>query len=182
MKKVIILSLVALFAISFNADAQNCNQGKKLAQKTWQKFNKPWKVNINPIAYATGVKAIKTGWNAIAANSGAAIGPRFLDTDGSKQTGSVSGQTKRTFVTPPSFNKKMTITINKYQGKAETGVIICSHDEQGRTKTLREYTFKKDKNGKVKKFELNNVKGKIISVAIRNRSVANKFKYRVTAK
>jgi len=182
MKKLIVLFSIVCFAFSFQANAQKCNQGTKLAKATWKAWGKPYKMNISLIPFKNEVRLLKNSWNTIASNGGATIGPRFLDTDGSKEQGSIAGQTKRTFVTPPSFNNKMTITINKYDGKAQTGVIICSHGQNGITKTLKEYTFPKDKNGKVKIFTLTGVKGKIISVAMRNKSVANKFKYRIKAK
>lgn len=37
MKKLIVLMGIALFSLTFQAEAQNCNQGEKLAEKTWEK-------------------------------------------------------------------------------------------------------------------------------------------------
>lgn len=181
MKKSIIVCALAFLAFTIHAEAQNCNQGEKLAEKTWEKWG-PWKPNISLIPFKSQVTKIKNVWNWIAQNGGATVGPRFLEVDGGNETGSVAGQTKRTFVTPPSFNNTMTITINKYDGKAETGVVICSHGRDGISTQLKTYTFPNNKNGAVKKFTLTGVKGKIISVAMRNKSVANKFKYRINAK
>jgi hypothetical protein len=181
MKKVITIITIALFAFSFQAEAQNCNQGKKLAEKTWEKWG-PWKPNIQLIPFKAEVQKIKNVWNWIAANGGATIGPRFLELDGGNETGSITGQTKSTFVTPPSFYNKVELTINKYDGKAKTGVVICVQGRNGVTTQKATYEFPNDKNGKVKKFTLNNVKGKIIIVAMKNKSVGNKFKYRINAK
>jgi len=181
MKKSILVCALVMVVISFNANAQNCNQGKKLAEKTWEQFG-PWKPNFTLIPFKNKVQKVKRAWNWISSNSGANIGPRFLETDGGNESGSITGQTKRTFVTPPSFNNTMKITINKYDGRAQTGVVICSHGRDGITKTLKTYTFPNDRNGKTKVFTLTGVKGKIVSVAMRNKSVGNRFKYRINAK
>ncbi|MAU15991.1 MAG: hypothetical protein CMH46_10695 [Muricauda sp.] len=181
MKRTIIFCAIAFLACTIDVDAQNCNQGKKLAEKTWEKWG-PWKPNITLIPFKNEVKKIKGYWNWIANNGGATIGPRFLEVDGGNENGNIAGQTKRTFVTPPSFNNTMTITINKYGGRAETGVVICSHGRNGVTRQLKSYTFPNSRNGSVKKFTLSGVKGKIISVAMKNRSIGNKFKYKINAK
>ena len=180
MKKILfVLTFIVALSIT-NVTAQNCNQGEKLAEKTWEKWG-TWKPNISLIPFNNTLKRVKKAWNWIASNGGATIGPRFLELDGGNKQGSISGQTKRTFVTPPSFEDTITITVNKYDGRAETGLVICSHGRDGVSRQLKSYTFENSKNGKVKTFTLNNVRGKIISVAMRNRSVGNKFKYRINA-
>ncbi len=181
MKKLILLTGIILFTFSFQGISQNCNQGEKLAKKTWQKWG-PWKPNISLIPFKNKVTKIKNVWNWIASNGGANIGPRLLELDGGNEQGSITGQTKRTFVTPPSFDNKVEITINKYDGKAKTGVVICVQGRDGVTRQRASYEFPNNKNGKVKKFVLNNVKGKIIIIAMKNKSVGNKFKYRINGK
>ena len=76
----------------------------------------------------------------------------------------------------------MEITINKYSGRAKTGVVICAMGQDGVLTQLRDYEFPNDRNGKVKTFTVNNVKGKIIIVTMKNLSVGNKFQYRINAK
>lgn len=181
MKKLTILLFITALAFGFNADAQNCNQGEKLAKDTWAEWG-PWKPNISLNPWKNKVQRIKNVWNAIASNGSATIGPRFLELDGGNETGTILGQTKRTFVTPPSFDNKVEVTINKYDGKAKTGVVICVQGRDGVTTQRATYEFPNSRNGKVKKFVLNNVKGKIIIVALKNKSVGNKFKYRINAK
>ncbi len=181
MKKLVCILSIFCLLVSSNLAAQNCNQGKKLAEKTWEQWG-PWKPNISLTPFKGSVKKIKRAWNAIASNGGATIGPRFLEMDGGNEQGTVQGQTKRTFTTPPSFEDEITITINKYDGKARTGVVICAHGRDGVTRQLKSYEFPNDRNGKVKTFKLTGVRGKIISVAMSNKSVGNKFKYRINAK
>tara|TARA_R110000850_G_scaffold30630_2_gene84177 strand:- start:27251 stop:27796 length:546 start_codon:yes stop_codon:yes gene_type:complete len=181
MKRIITMIVIALFTFNFQAEAQNCNQGKKLAEKTWEKFG-PWKPNFTIVPFKNKVKKVKNSWNWIVNNSGSTIGPRLLEVDGGNETGTIVGQTSSTFVTPPSFENRMEITINKYSGRAKTGVVICAMGQDGVLTQLRDYEFPNDRNGKVKTFTVNNVKGKIIIVAMKNLSVGNKFQYRINAK
>ncbi len=186
MKKLMLFIAVAFFTFSYQIEAQNCNQGVRLARKTWQKWtqNKPPSFLVPGIYYAFkhDLSLLKNQWDWIAQNGGLKVGPRMLSLDEGIQTGSITGQTKRTFVTAPSFYNQVKITVNKYQGKAETGVIICVQGKDGITTQKAQYTFPKGKNGKIKNFTLNNVRGKVIIVAMKNKSVGNKFKYRIEGK
>jgi hypothetical protein len=181
MKKLILLTAIALFAFSYQVEAQNCNHGKKLAENMWVKWG-PWRPNISLIPFGNEVNALKNAWNWISSNGIATVGPRFLEIDNGNKQGTILGQTKRTFVTPPSFNNTVEITINKYDGRAETGVIICVQGKDGITRQKANYTFQNSRNGKVRKFTLEHVKGRIIIIAMKNKSIANKFKYRIKAK
>jgi len=181
MKKIIVLIGIVVFSFSFTANAQNCNQGKKLAEKTWEKFG-PWKPHFTLNGFKAASRIIKNHWNWIVNNSPATIGPRLLEINEGNVNGNILGKTKSTFVTPPSFNNRVVITINKYQGRAETALVICTHARNGMTQEIQRYTFPNDRDAKTKHFVLTGVKGKIISVSIKNRSVANKFKFRIKAK
>lgn len=192
MRKLLIIPLASLlfvfFASSFGTHTTHslpilptCNQGMKIAQKTWQKWG-PWKPNIQLNPFKSSVNTLRNHWNWIANNSETKSGPRRLEINGSNSSGTIMGQTKSTFVTPPSFKNKVTITINKYDGKASTGATICTHTQTGVMKTVQTYTFTKGKNAKVKTFVVTNARGKIISVAMKNNSVESKFKFRIKAK
>lgn len=100
MKKLILAFTLCALAFSTHLQAQNCNQGANLAQDMWEAWG-PWQPNISLIPFKNEVNQIKSAWNAIAGNSSATIGPRFLELDGGNEEGTILGQTKRTFVTPP---------------------------------------------------------------------------------
>lgn len=181
MKKTVVFAIILLSSISFNVNAQSCSNGERMAERTWEKFG-PWQPNISLIPFKNKVQKVKRAWNYIAGNRSSTIGPRYLEVDGGNESGSITGQTQSTFVTPPSFNNTMKITINKYDGRAETKVVICSHGRDGVNQTLKTFTFPNDKNGINKTFTLTGVKGKVVTVAMKNKSVGNRFKYRINAK
>ncbi len=192
MKKALLISFASLLLIFFTSSFElntvsssstipSCNQGKKIAQKTWEKWG-PWKSNLQLDPFNAQVKKLRNNWNWIVKNSGTAVGPRRLEIDGKHESGTIMDQTKSTFVTPPSFSNKVTITINKFDGKAATGVAICTHARSGAMKTVTSYEFHSSTDAKVKTFVINNARGKIITVALKNNSVGNTFKYRIKAK
>ncbi len=182
MKK-LVLACAILFTFWGGLQAQNtpnCSQGEKLAENTWEKWG-PWKPNISLVPFKNGITQIKQHWNWIASNGTGTIGPRRLDIGEGNEQGNILGQTKSTFVTSPSFNDNVEITINKYDGRAETGVTICTHSQSGVTATVSSYVFPNGNNGQTKKFTIANAKGKIISIAMKNNSAGNQFKYRIKA-
>ncbi|MBK7428430.1 MAG: hypothetical protein IPI60_16145 [Saprospiraceae bacterium] len=154
--------------------------GEKVAQNTWEKWG-PWKPNISLVPFQNEARTLRQYWNWISSNGVGTVGPRRLEVGEGNQEGTILGQTQRTFVTPPSFNNQVEITINKYDGKAETSVVICTHEANGNMQNETSYTFPNENTARTKKFTVNNAKGKIIIVAMRNKSVGNKFEYRVKA-
>lgn len=180
MKIIKVLTAVIILAFTANLTAQTCNQGVKLAKAEWEEWG-PWRPQINLIPFKNKVKKIKRVWNAIASNGSATIGPRYLEFETTKK-GNIVGQTKSTFITPPSFEDTIEITINKYDGKAKTGVTICTQTQSGITQNVTSYEFPNNRNGAIKKFTVRNANGKVIIVAMKNKSVGNKFKYRISAK
>jgi len=180
MKKSIIILGVFLVLVSFPSLAQNCNQGKNLAKKTWESCG-TWNPKLQEGTFNKEVQKLKNSWNSLVSNTGFTIGPRFLEVVGIYQNGTIRGQTSSTFVTPPSFNDKMIIDIYKYAGRAQTSVVICAMDSDGVLTQLESFTFSNGKSRKRKKFTLNNIKGKIIIVAMKNLSVGYRFSYKIRA-
>ncbi len=180
MKKHLFLCFALLVASATNAQNASCEQGKKVAENTWAKWG-PWKPDISLIPFKNEVKRLRQHWNWVASNGVATIGPRRLEINEGSETGTIAGQTQRTFVTHPSFEDNVTITIDKTDGKAATSVVICTQAQNGVTKNIVSYEFPNDKDAISKVFNVPNCKGEIIIVAMRNKSVANKFTYKIKA-
>lgn len=181
MKKLLLVFAAFLIFASIPVLAQDCGQGKKLGEKTWEKWGL-WQAKNELTSFKRDVAKLKSEWNWIASNSGETIGPRFLDVDGGIENGTIVGQTSSTFVTPPSFNDRLEVMINQHNGIAQTGVVICAMDRDGSLTQLETFTFPTNTKGQTKKFILNNVGGKVVIVAMKNLSAANRFQYRISAK
>jgi hypothetical protein len=181
--RIILFIFLALCCRASSGNAQNlsnCNQGQKLAENTWEKWG-AWQPDISLVPFKNEINRLKQHWNWIASNGIGTIGPRRLDINGSTEQGTILGQTKSTFVTNPSFNNRVVVTINKVDGRAETGVAICTHTRDGVTNTVATYIFPNNNNGQTKTFTINSAKGKIISIAMKNNSVTNRFQYNISA-
>ncbi|MFC7358508.1 hypothetical protein ACFQO1_12475 [Jejudonia soesokkakensis] len=137
--------------------------------------------NIASISPAKAANEIKKNWNTIAGRNGSlTIGPRPLDT--SRETGTVYGQTKRTFIVTPRDTKDVEIKLNKIDGKAETIVYISEISRNySSDKLLETYVFRNSSRPENKTFLLKNVTGQTLVVEIKNKSVGNKFQYQIIA-
>lgn len=154
---------------------QSCQNGTKLAKKIFAKKEHAMPSNVFAI-YLDVYNEI------VAGNSSARIGSRYLGIDKSSERGTVMGQTMRTFVTHPSVDGTVEIIVEKTGGKAKTGVMVCAYSKNGANRSLPVYEFPNGKAKSTKKFTVRNAKDKIIIVSIKNKSVGNKFHYKVSAK
>ena len=172
--------LLNLSILPLHAQDASCNQGKKIAENTWEKWG-PWKPNISLVPFKNGVQQLRQHWNWIASNGVGTVGPRRLEIKDGSENGTILGQTQSTFVTHPSFEDNVKITIEKTDGRAATSVVICTHNRNGSMENIVNYEFPNNKNAQSKVFNIPNARGKIIIVAMRNKSVGNKFTYRIKA-
>lgn len=182
------LSLVLcffLFSTNVSAQTPNCSSSAGVVSKMWQAWNDLGVGEASLLPNATYVsraaQAIRN-WNSLVGNSWATIGPRDLLINNRSESGTIWGQTNRTFITPPSRNNSVTITLRKTDGKAKTGVTICTTDSRNNRRTVHSYTFNSGNYTRTKTFVIPNARNKVISVNMRNYSVGNKFKYTISAR
>jgi hypothetical protein len=158
-----------------NSFAQSCQNGTKLAKKIFAKKEHAMPSNVFAVYLDI--------YNEIVAKNGSArIGSRYLGIDKAKERGTVMGQTTRTFVTHPSVEGTVEVLVEKTGGKAKTGIMVCAYSKNGSNRSLPVYEFPNGKGLSTKRFQVRNAKDKIIIVAVKNKSVGNKFQYRVSAK
>lgn len=161
------------------AQTPACNTAEGAVSAMWDKYG-GWLPEVSFATWASKKSLALQGWDAIAQNSFATIGPRSLDFNG-VESGVIMGQTNRTFITPPSFKNSITITIHKTDGKARTGVTICTTTRNGQQNQIVSHTFPNGNNAMTESFTIPNAKGKVISINMRNYSVGNKFHYSIDA-
>lgn len=181
MKKSIILGAVLLLFVGVHLQAQNCGITEKLADRTWAKFGR-WQSNFSLIPYRNRTKKVVQGWKYIAGEGSPTIVSKYLNLNNITVKGSVTGQAQSTFVTSPSFNNTVKITIARNQGSGAANIFICSHGEDGVNQLLKKHIFSKNSSSKTKTFTLTAVKGKVITMVIQNLSAKEKFDFEVNAK
>lgn len=175
------LSLIMFFSFS-SAQAQTpkCSSAASAVAAMWNAYG-VWTPSVTAQAYGTLATDAIRKWNRKAGNSWGTIGPRHLSLKNKTATGTILGQTNRTFITVPSRGNTVRITLRKTDGRAKTGVTICTQTKNGSRKTVKSYTFNNSRQPMSKTFVVPNAKGKVISVNMRNYSVGNKFKYTIKA-
>lgn len=201
--KAVVLSLMVIMATSTSAYAKTCTGFGDVIRDSWKA--------AYSIAHPIGEAALKlipvVGQNQKAVDAISKVSEDFHDfvfnrnkqswaTVGARDLPVLAEQIKqygklvkagvggvRTFTTSGLFWDKVEIEIEKLDGRAKTEVIICTWDmKSGAKNNYTEYTFSNGKNKSKKKFTINNVYGKSISVKLRNRSVANTFKYSIKSR
>ncbi|MEZ4884889.1 MAG: hypothetical protein R3E32_09205 [Chitinophagales bacterium] len=180
-------SLVICFLLcnaTVSAQTPSCSSSAGVVSKMW----KAWKdlgvgdaSGLNTVTYLNQADRAISSWNGLVGNSWATIGPRDLKINNRSENGTIMGQTNRTFITPPARNNTVTITLRKTDGKAKTGVTICTTDKNNNTRTIHSYTFNNGNYTKTKAFTISNARDKVISINMRNYSVGNKFEYTISA-
>lgn len=186
MKRNILIQVLAfslMMAFSFStaqAQTPQCSSAASAVAGMWNSYG-VWSPSVTVQAYGTLATDAIRKWNRLAGNSWGSIGPRHLSLKNKSATGTILGQTNRTFVTVPSHGNTVKIILRKTDGRAKTGVTICTQTKSGTRRTVKSYTFNNSKAAMTKTFIIPNAKGKVISVNMRNYSVGNKFKYTIRA-
>lgn len=175
--KKIALTLSFLFIFSILAIAQNCNAGNRIARKVWQRTG-AWTNPVSLVPFTNQFKIKKKVWNAIVGNSSATWGPRHINLN-KKESGTVHGGTKRTFVSDPLFYNNARIKLDKTGGRGRTLVLICTHDDDGTSRGVQEYEFQNSGTTSSKTFRIPNVRGKIVSISISCKTALRSFTYGV---
>ncbi len=177
----IVLFSAALFVsvTTMKAQTPSCSSATAAVTTMWEKFGE-WNADITTAFYQTKVNQAVRAWNQAAHNNWATLGPRSLKLN-QMEKGTILGQTNRTFVMPPSYRRNLSITIKKTDGRAKMGVTICTTGRSGRKNIVAQYTFPNGRHKLSKTFNISGARGKVISINMRNYSVGNKFKYKISA-
>ncbi len=191
--RLVLVLAVAFVGSSASAQTPGCTSSHEAATKMWdawhnaiidgtetvEKYALPTVVDW--FEYQELASTAVTGWNQLANNSWSTIGPRSLNI-GSTETGNVVGRTTRTFIMPPSNRDTIRVTINKTDGRARTGVTICTQTNDDRRQSVVSHSFPNTNDPLVETFEITGAADKVISIAIKNYSVGNQFQYSIIAR
>lgn len=179
-KSLIMGMIFIMSSFSLQAQTPKCSNAASAVAEMWNSYG-VWSPSVSAQVYASLVRDAVRKWNQRAGNSWASIGPRHLTLNNRQATGTIMGQTNRTFITEPAHGNSVRITLRKTDGRAKTGVTICTQTKNGSRRTVHSYTFNNGNRPQSKTFIIPNARGKVISVNMRNYSVGNKFKYTIKA-
>lgn len=121
-------------------------------------------------------------WNSLVGNSPLTIGPRRLDFD-SDLKGTVINPGERRFISLPIIDyDKMTVSITKQGGQAETELTISKLDAQGKCTELVHEDIPKGTGNYARSFSFDEVRGSVIIVRLTPKGLGRKLEYTLKAK
>ncbi|MCW9038850.1 hypothetical protein [Altibacter sp.] len=178
MKKALHIGIIAL-AISFTTSAQECNEGLGMINSLWEKATLEQALT-NPDAIIDEFNTLKgslgSSLNSLSFKSDA---PKLLFINGKQKQGTIKGLKKRVYVTSLIMKESITITIQNTQQLAVAEVVICAHDKSGAAQNIHQFQFTGEESDQT--FVLEAIKGKIISISIKNKEASGKFEYKIAA-
>ncbi len=161
MKKITLLLFI--FSITFNLQAQECSEDFKQVEGLWE--------NLTLENALTDPESITADFDNIKGSLTSSLGglslkgdtPKILSTKGKPKKGTIKKNKKKTYITYMAPKETMQITIQGLQGLE---VVICSHTKTNMTENLDSYTLGAGDTSK--SFTLENVKGKVLSISLKN--------------
>lgn len=198
------LALVGLLAGSCAlsaspARAASCDSATKVVSDIWSQYDVVVKAagcavvivasngSVQPnVCLDAADKAAKVAedmvayWNRMANNSWATIGPRELEM-GKTLKGKLVSTGGRVFVsTQPLDEDRVDLKIEKTDGKAKTSVTVCK-DYRGSKTKLWDFTIENGKQLGTWNRTLTGMKGRVLTVHLDAKSVANTMSYELRA-
>ncbi len=174
--------LFTLLFIGFYSfsNAQECSKELSMINSLLEKANLEQALT-NPDAIVDDFNELKSSLGSIGLSSLKKDAPKLLFLNGKQQSAKLKMGDRRIYVT--SLISKETIEIiftnpNLLQG---TEIVICSHATNGQTENLIHYIIDEENALEQVPFTLTNVKGKVVSISIKNINSNERFEFGIAA-
>lgn len=177
-----ILYYLGMFLIIgiYPSNAQDCSEGFTLVNSLWEKVSIEQALT-DPDAIIDDFNNLKGSLtSSLTKLSFKKDAPKLLPMNGKDRKGTVQTNSKRIYVTYLVGKETLQVTVHNNKQLPNAEVIICAHDKTGKTENLDSFVFSSEHPEAEKLFELTEVKGRIVSIAIKNTSEA-KFEYQINA-
>lgn len=180
MKKSIYLLLISCFLAAFQVQAQECSEGLSMINSLFQKMNLEQALS-DPDAITTEFDNLKTSVTSLSLNSLKKGAPRMLPMNGKTRKGGIRMNNKRTYVTLLVPNDELQVTLVNHKKLSGVEVVICGHDREGKTVAIENFVYPETVSETNKVFSIQGMKGRILSIAIKNKTSKTKFEYQIQA-
>ncbi|MAP55461.1 hypothetical protein [Altibacter sp.] len=178
MQKALFVTIIIL-VFSVTTSAQECNEGLDMVNSLLEKATLE-QVLTNPDAVMDEFNTLKGSLsNSLTSLSFKSDAPKLLFINGKQKRGTIKSLKKRVYITSLVPKESITITIQNTQHRAGAEVVICAHDKTGATQNMHQFHFTGEESDQT--FVLEAVKGKIISIAIKNKEASEKFEFQIAA-
>ena len=178
--KISILTLVLTVLFTIPSKAQECSEGMSMINSMFEKMSLEQAL-ADPDAIVADFNNLKSSVTSLSLNSLKRGAPRLLPMNGKTKKGAIRKKNKRTFVTSIVPRDTLEITVVNVKQLSGVDVIICGHDRQAKSVAIEQFSFPEEVFETHKTFSIEGMKGKIISVAIKNRESKDKFEFQISA-
>tara|TARA_R100000935_G_C2842059_1_gene171986 strand:+ start:30333 stop:30884 length:552 start_codon:yes stop_codon:yes gene_type:complete len=158
--------LIVFFSLTFSLYAQECSEDFKQIEGLWENLSLENALN-DPESITSGFDSVKGSLTkSLGGLSFKSNTPKLLSTKGKPKNGTIKKNKKKTYVTYMAPKETMEIVIQSAENLAGLEVVICSHTKTNMTENLDSYTLAAGDSSK--SFVLENVKGKVLSISLKN--------------
>ena len=161
-----LLCILLFFGIATSNFAQECSEDIKQISGLWESLTLENALN-DPESLTSGFDSAKKNLSkSLGGLSLKSNTPKLLSSKGKPKKGTLKKNKKKTYVTYMAPKETMEITITGNNDLAGLEVVICSHTKAKLTENLQTHTLAMGETSK--SFVLENVKGKVLSISLKN--------------
>jgi len=171
------LLLIGIFSFS---NAQECSQEIALVNSLLEKANLEQALT-NPDAIVDDFNDLKSSLGSIGLSSLRKDTPQILFLNGKEKKGRIKKGERRVYVTSLISEETVNIQFSNPGLLDNTEIIICSHSTTGETINLTHLTIDESNVADSFEFDFNDVKGKVVSITVRNVNNPGRFEFGIAA-
>lgn len=178
--KSIILTTTLFFSMIFQVASQECSKELGLVNSLLEKANLEQALT-NPDAIVDDFSELKGSLGSIGLSSLKKDAPKLLFLNGKEMKGRIKKGERRVFVTSLISEETVNIQFSNPGMLDNTEIIICSHSTRGETQNLTHFTIDESNLADTFEFDFNDVKGKVLSITVRNINNPERFEFGIAA-
>lgn len=169
-----------IFSMTFQVASQQCSQELGLVNSLLEKANLEQALT-DPDAIADDFNELKSSLGTIGLSSLKKDAPKILFLNGKEKKGRINKGERRVFVTSLISDETVNIEFSNPGLLDNTEIIICSHSAKGETQNLTHFIIDESNVADTFEFDFSDVKGKVVSITVRNVNNPERFKFGIAA-
>ncbi|MEX0996609.1 MAG: hypothetical protein WDZ45_06145 [Flavobacteriaceae bacterium] len=174
-----LFTLLFIGFFSFSS-AQECSKELGLVNSLLEKANLEQALT-NPDAIADDFNELKSSLGSIGLSSLKKDAPKLLFLNGKQQRAKLKMGDRRIYVTSLISKETIDITFSNPSLLHGTEIIICSHATNGQTENLIHFMIDDENALEQVPFTLTDVKGKVVSISVKNINSNERFEFGIAA-
>lgn len=179
MKSLLLIPAI-IFSLTFTSSAQECSNEIGLVNSLLENANLDQALT-NPDVIVDDFNELKGSLGSIGLSSFKKDAPKLLFLNGKEKKGRIKKGERRVFVTSLISKETVNIQFSNPGLLDNTEIIICSHSTKGETQNLKHFIIDQSNVDESFEFELNDVKGKVVSITVRNLNNPERFEFSIAA-